>query len=289
MSYILLRPLCAFLAGLIISQTGSFIQIGTRNVLASPSTLGIEGLAVLWILLIHSLAIFLGIESHYIFLTGVPVFALVGYFLSRLVGKEMKLERVLFMGITLNLLVGAIFSLWQFFFLALNLPFPMEIWFGHFRYVEDRFFWILLTLELFICFFLRIQWKNLQLYSLGGSLSRAFAANIKSLYVFLFIAAICGTYIVIALFGAFSFLGLLLPLIARKFWFDRFDLKGELFIGAVVNGFFFMLFDFACYQWPVLGAEIPVGLIASVVGAVCLIGLIWHSHKGPEFLSRPGK
>jgi iron complex transport system permease protein len=289
MSYILVRLLCSFFSGLILSQAGSLIQIGTRNILSSPSTLGIEGLSVLWILCLHACAIFFGIESSLFFLSGIPVFVIIGILLARLTGKDIRLESVLFVGLTFNLLVGAIFSLWQFFFLAFNLPFPMEIWFGHFRYVQESFILVLLVFELVLVIFLRQHWKNLRLYTLGNILSRAFGANLRQLYIFLFVFAVCGTYLVMAMFGAFSFLALLFPLVARKLWFHRYDLKGELAIGAVVNGLAFMVIDFLCYKFPVMGAEIPVGLIASVVGAVCLIGLIWRSTTSAEFLANTRK
>lgn len=274
---------------MILSQAGSFIQTGTRNILASPSTLGIEGLSVLWILFIYSTAMFTGMDSDWLGLTGIPLFGLIGYFLSKLSGKELKLDRILFAGLTFNLLVGAIFSLWQFFFLAYNLPFPVEIWFGHFRFVRTEAVLLLVLFELILLFFLRKQWRNLQLFSLGSVLSRAHSGNVQGLYSFFFIFSVTGTFLVISLFGAFSFLGLILPLIARKIWFRRYDLKGELFIGSVCNGLFFMAMDHFCYRYPVMGAEIPVGLIASVLGAVCLITLMARSAKGPEFLANARK
>ncbi len=289
MDYLTLRLVSSFLCGLILSQAGSFIQIGTRNILASPSTLGIEGLSVLWILVIYSFAMFTGFETEWLGLTGIPLFALVGYLLSGLAGKELKLERILFAGLTFNLLVGAIFSLWQFFFLAYNLPFPVEIWFGHFRFVKTEAVYLLVLFEIILLFFLQRHWRNLQLFSLGPILSRVHSGNVGQLYSFFFIFSVAGTFLVISLFGAFSFLGLILPLIARKIWFPRYDMKGELLLGSVCNGLFFMGMDYVCYRYPIMGAEIPVGLIASVLGAVCLIALMWRPSQGPDFLANARK
>lgn len=288
MEYLILRLLSSFLCGLILSQAGSFIQLGTRNILASPSTLGIEGMSVLWILLTYTAAVFAGHESDWIGLAGLPVFAVIGFYLSRLAGRELKLERILFVGLTFNLLVGAIFSLWQFFFLAYNLPFPVEIWFGHFRFVKTEAVCILVIFEIILLSFLRYHWRNLQLFSLGPALSRVHSGNVSTLYSFFFIFSVAGTFLVISLFGAFSFLGLILPLIARKLWFNRYDMKGELIVGSVCNGLFFMCIDYVCYRFPIMGAEIPVGLIASVLGAVCLIALLGNS-KGPHFLANTRK
>lgn len=289
MDYLILRLVSSFLCGLILSQTGSFIQIGTRNILASPSTLGIEGLSVLWILLIHSLAMIAGLEGEWPVLLGLPLFGLVGYWISGLAGKDLKLERILFVGLAFNLLVGAVFSLWQFFFLAYNLPFPFEVWFGNFRFVRSEAIGLLLGFEILLLIFLKKHWKNLKLFSLGPVISQAHGGNTRGLYSYFFISSVAGTFLVISLFGAFSFLGLILPLVARKIWFPRYDMKGELLWGGVVNGLFFMGMDYICYRYPIMGAEIPVGLIASVLGAVCLIALIGRSSKGPDFLANARK
>jgi iron complex transport system permease protein len=289
MDYLTLRLVSSFLCGLILSQAGSFIQIGTRNILASPSTLGIEGLSVLWILFIYSLAMVTGIEADWLGLTGIPVFGLIGYLLSGLGGSELNLERILFAGLTFNLLIGAVFSLWQFFFLAYNQPFPAEVWFGHFRFVKAQSVYLLVCFEIVLLFFLRRLWRNLQLFSLGPLVSRVHSGNVRALYAFFFTFAVTGTFLVISLFGAFSFLGLILPLIARRIWFRHFDMKGELVFGSMCNGLFFMLMDYLCYRYPIMGAEIPVGLIASVLGAVCLIGLMWRPSQGSEFLANARK
>jgi iron complex transport system permease protein len=287
--YLILRLLCSFLCGLILSQAGSFIQTGTRNILASPSTLGIEGLSIIWILCLHSFTLAMGLESEWWIIPGLVLFLYVGKLFSIVTGKDASLEKIIFLGLTFNLFVGAVFSLWQFFFLAYNLPFPVEVWFGHFRYVNERSFFLLLAFEISLLFFLRKQWRNLQLYSLGLVISRAHSADLKSLYRFFFTFSFCGSFLVISLFGAFSFLGLIFPLVARKIWFNRFDLKGEILFGGLMNGIFFMLTDFICYQFPIMGAEVPVGLIASVVGAVSLIALLWKSKQAPQFLANSGK
>jgi iron complex transport system permease protein len=289
MDYLILRLLSSFFCGVILSQAGSFIQIGTRNILASPSTLGIEGLSVLWILLVHTLAVSVGFEGEWPGLLGIIIFGYVGYFLSRATDPNLKLERVLFIGLTFNLLVGAIFSLWQFFFLAFNLPFPVEVWFGHFRFVRPEYLVFLVVFEFALLYGLKKNWKGLRLYSLGPVISTNHSAGVSKLYAFFFIFSVAGTYLVIALFGAFSFLGLIFPLIARKFWFRKYDLKGEILFGSILNGGAFMLMDYLCFKFPVMGAEIPVGLIASVVGAVCLIIVMGSSMKAPDFLANTRK
>lgn len=273
---------------MILSQTGSLIQLSTRNILASPSTLGLDGLSVLWVLLLHSLMLILGQEASLslLLLTGFPVFIFIGLFYANRIRKFKSLDRLILMGLTFNLLVGAIFALWQFLFLAFNLPFPVELWFGHFRFANPTSMLILLGFEIFFLsgwFFLK---KELSLYSLGRTLSSNFGLVEKKVYLFLFISVALGTFSVVTLFGAFSFLGLILPIVARKFWFRSLDLKGEFIVGSFMNGMFLMAIDFLCYHFPIYGAEIPVGLLATAVGALSLIFLLWKGDGPLEILAK---
>ena len=279
MDYLVIRLICSFLTGLLLSQTGSFIQLGTRNILASPSTLGFDGLAILWLLIFHSLILFIdGSSSTYaLIIFGLPIFIILGVVFSYFNQGIIKFERVILLGLTFNLFVGAIFSLWQFLFLAFNLPFPIELWFGHFRFVTYESLFILLLTEFLIVLGLVYRWRDLLLYSLGGSIAKNLNLNIRGLYLYLFISVALGTFVVVALFGAFSFLGLVFPIISRNLWFKRFDLKGEIILGAIINGIFLMLIDLVCYSSPIYGAEIPVGLIVTALGAMGLIFLLWQS------------
>jgi len=288
MEYLIMRMSSAFMAGAILSQTGSLIQISTRNILASPSTLGFDGLSVLWILLFHSLLLFFNHEygAYVLVGSGVLIFSVIGLVYSSFIEKHKRIEKLILMGLTFNLLVGAVFSLWQFLFLAFNLPFPVELWFGHFRFAGGESLCLLLLIEAFILggwFWLR---KSFELFSLGHTVTLNLKVDQKRLYHFMFISISIGTFTVVALFGAFSFLGLIFPVVARKLWFKRFDLKGEFIFGSLFNGLLLMFIDSLCYFFPVFGAEIPVGLMATGVGALSLIYLLWKSDNRLEILAK---
>ncbi len=280
MDYLIPRLLSALLTGVILSQTGSLIQMSTRNILASPSTLGFDGLSVLWILLFHTVLLLFGYDHPVLmlFLIGIPAFVIIGRIYSGFLSRQKNIEGLILIGLTFNLLVGAVFSLWQFLFLAFNLPFPVELWFGHFRFANVEALFILIGVEFFILlgwFYLK---KEFILFSLGKNVARNLKLSHNSLFFFLFVAVSIGTFSVISLFGAFSFLGLIFPIVARKLWFEKLDLKGEFLVGAVLNGVSLMLIDGLCYFFPIYGAEIPVGLIATAVGAVSLILLLWKAN-----------
>lgn len=286
MEYLVIRLCSAALVGMLLSQAGSLIQMSTRNILGSPSTLGFDGLSILWILLFHSVLVWTGIDVSglMIFFVGVPFFILIAYFFTMTIRRFRSIEKLILVGITFNLFVGAIFSLWQFLFLAFNLPFPVELWFGHFRHAGLEALMVLGALEVLILWGWFILRQEFKLFSLGQTVSQNLKLNEKKLFTFIFIVISLGTFSVVSLFGAFSFLGLIFPIIARKSWFKKADLGGEFIFGALINGMFLMLIDYMCFEFPVFGAEVPVGLIATAVGAVSLILLLWKSDNRFEIL-----
>lgn len=281
---LVLRLCSALLAGIILSQTGSLLQLTTRNLLASPSTLGFDGLAIFWILIFHSAFLFLNLEVSVagLILAGLPLSILIAALYALLMKGKNSIEKLVLMGLTFNLLIGTLFSLWQFLFVAFNLPFPVELWFGHFRFADQTTLLILACFEvLMVCGWFMFR-RDMILLTLGQQLSKNLKLDEKKIHFVLFTAIATGTFLVIGLFGAFAFLALIFPLVARKIWFQRLDLKGELWWGSVGNGLFLMIIDLLCYHFPIMGAEIPVGLIATAVGAVSLIAILWKSHMAKE-------
>ena len=277
--------------GTVLSQTGSFLQLSTRNILAGPSTLGFDGMSILWILISHSVLLYFQIEPTFqlILFSGLFPFFLLGAWFAFFLNKFKKVEKLIFMGLIFGLLVGAVFSLWHFLFLAFNLPFPVELWFGHFRFADLQSATFLILLELFLLAGWMIYRKKIKLFSLGPDVGANFNLKVSNLYHFIFISISLATFVIITLFGSFSFLGLIFPLISRKMWFKKFDLDGEVVVGGIVNGLVLMAVDLLCYFFPIMGAEIPVGLIATAVGALSLILILIHSDNRLEILANRQK
>lgn len=281
MDYFLIRMLCSFMVGVLLSQAGSLIQLGTRNILASPSTLGFDGLAVLWLLIFHSVSLLFNLSYpiEWTFVLGLPLFIGIGFLFPRFLKGRSKFEKIILLGLTFNLLVGAIFSLWQFLFMAFNLPFPVELWFGHFRFASGLPLMILGVIEVAVLVGMKLFWRDLKMFSIGPIMGLNWGLNEKRLFQFIFCAVALITLVVINLFGAFSFLGLIFPILARKLWFKNSDLSGEFIRGSLLNGLFLMSIDSLCYFFPVYGAEIPVGLVVTGIGAVSLICILWSNYK----------
>ena len=104
MDYLIVRMCSSFLVGMLLSQSGSLIQLGTRNILSSPSTLGLDGLAVLWLLVLSSIGLYFQVdllEGWGLFL-GLPLFILLGLVFTALIKGSGKYEKIILIGIFLN-------------------------------------------------------------------------------------------------------------------------------------------------------------------------------------------
>ena len=269
----MIRLMASFSAGMLMSLMGSFIQLRSQNILASTSTLGLDSLSILWILLFHSLSVLLGVHFSFAIqlVVGIIVFFLFGWYLSGLAAKSFNIQKILLLGLGLNLFVGALYSLWQFLFLAFNFDFPTEIIFGHFRFVQTRDLVSILACLVFFMMGLKKYWRQLEIFSTGLDITKLSGVNFRPMSRYFLVLSSVTIFLLVYLFGGFAFLGLVLPILARSLWFPRWGLKGEFVVGAILNGLLFMLIDFVCYLLPVMGAEIPVGLLAGVIGSLSLI------------------
>jgi ABC-type Fe3+-siderophore transport system permease subunit len=208
------RFCCAFLAGGLLSVSGSLVQNFTHNDLAGPSTLGFEALVVLVILIAH----FIGLTSLTNLSTEVIALILFIFVLSFFFWQRRKIdfflinESMLLIGLCFNLFVGAIFSLLQFLFFSLSMEFPTQIWFGNFRYISDSALPILiLTFVMTVYFVLRFI-KTLTLIGFGKEFSENFhPGGARELGRFSWGLSLVLTGIVTIYFGVFSFSSLIFP------------------------------------------------------------------------------
>ncbi|MFZ4714059.1 MAG: iron chelate uptake ABC transporter family permease subunit [Bacteriovoracaceae bacterium] len=278
----LVRFLCAFLAGGLLSIAGSLVQNFTHNDLAGPSTLGFEALIVLIILMGHFIGVFWLFDtseetiSLFLFIVCLTVLfwqrKRIDFFLSN--------QSMILIGLCFNLFVGAIFSLLQFLFFSLSMEFPTQIWFGNFRYIADGALPILiLTMMMSIYFVIRFL-KTLTLVGFGKEFSDNFhPGGAKELGRFSWGLALVLTGIVTIYFGVFSFTSLIFPHLARRIPFFRYSLKNELLIWPLIAGGIFASLDYSCREFLFYNTEIPVGMVSSILGAAILMGLVIHNQK----------
>lgn len=278
-----LRVLLTFFVGFFLMISGSLSQIVTNNKLASPSTLGFDGFAVLTILIAQFSLSAAGVDyslelvSFVIFITLfilVTLKVLSGYKETQRISIQKSMQKIILIGIGFNLFVGAIFSIIQFMFMAMNMDFPSGLWFGNFRFVE------LPTLFLFIGVFVIVQFlvfnlsKKLRMISVGSDFAQGLGVDVLKVQKHSLIISLFLTGLSICFFGVFSFLGLIFPHIIRRLPLFKYNLKNELYYGPYIAGLFLSGLDILCYNLTIAGAELPVGMVSSVIGSFLLLLLL---------------
>lgn len=282
----LTRILFAFFCGYFLTLSGTLTQTVANNSLASPSTLGFDGLAALCVILAQNALILFKLSIPLEFLSMGCFATLFGILGLKILGAKgatprffsLDISFLILLGLAFNLFVGAIFSVLQFLFMAMNYEFPSGLWFGNFRFYHSE------ALAPFIGIFILTQFalgkfaRSLRLLSLGEGIALGFGVNIKRTQYFCLFSSLLMTGLVISFFGVFSFLSLIIPHMLRSLEFFKRSLKNELYIGAPIGGIVLAVLDWFCFQFDYLGAELPVGMVSSVTGAFLLIALLWKSH-----------
>lgn len=286
MEFDLVRIIFAFLCGYFLCVSGSLSQLTTNNQIASPSTLGMDGLAVLNVLFVtiaFGLGInFLGSELASFFLFSFTLAAI--YFLSgkskffkESVYPSNSIKKIVLLGLTFNLLVGAIFSVVQFFFMALNLDFPSGLWFGSFKFANIEWLYLFLPLFLFSTVLIGRYSNELEKLNLGAPFARGLGVDVAQLQRNTLLLSLLLTGLVICFFGVFSFLGLVFPHILRSFKIFERSIRLELLLGSLIAGLSLCFIDLLCYNLTYQGAELPVGMVSGVIGSFFLIFLVLKS------------
>ena len=272
----LLRFLTAFVVGGMLSFAGSLVQITTRNDLASPSTLGMDGVAVLMVMLafiIQGAGVELPLATLALGL-GLVSLGVLSLFSSVFLGQR-DLKVIVLMGMSVNLLVGAFFAIMQFLAMAFNQKFPDQLWFGRILTLEPLSGASLAMLALALSFFTLSYRKTWKALLLGRGWCHGLGIPVEKIIKISLMLSFLITLWVVVHFGVFGFLGLLYPLVLRQFKRYRGDPWREMTDGAALAGFSFAILDQFCFQVTFHGAEIPVGLPASLLGACALVVILW--------------
>lgn len=285
MSYPIERAMIAFMSGGLLSLSGSLMQLTFSQELATPSTLGLEALAVFVVLLAHTLTYFLGGAEWVSFLSlGLGLLFSFSFLYSPLgkrIGRFKTKSSLLILGLTVNLFVGAVFSIWQFLFLSFNWDFPSELWFGHFRYIDSKAIYPFMILSFSLCIILWRKAASFSLYSLGPEVLRHLQKDSWSISRSMIALSMTATLVVVTQFGVFSFMGLIFPILARRLCGRSWTMRREFVTSFFLSAPMMLILDFLVYEFPIWGAEIPVGMMSLFVGTLMLIVLVgkdlWNS------------
>lgn len=285
------RVLASFISGALLGLVGTTIQATTHNPLASTATLGISGLAVGVVLLSQALVTFFPTFFSSLVIPGLLI--LFGFILlislafrrwqtagPKRFGREIEIQKQgpILLGITFNLGIGALFALMQFIFLSLNWEFPHDLWFGNFKFARMS---QLLPLGLCLLFFLiwaRIAKADLEVMIYGPELAMNLRIPWRRRMLQAFLLALAAETIICLQFGVFGLASLVFPLLWRSWPMVGGTLGKEMFWGTILSGLFMTSLDLLCYQFPILGSEIPVGLLVMLAGSVGLVLSLWKTH-----------
>lgn len=278
MNYPIDRALLAFFSGGLLSLSGSLMQLTFSQELATPSTLGIEALAVLVVLIAHTITYLIGGVEWVGFISFglgvILIFAFLYSSIGKKIGQSQNKSRLLIFGLTVNLFVGAIFSIWQFLFLSFNWDFPSELWFGHFRYIDSKAVLPFLVISTGLCAILWKKVKTLSLYSLGPEVLRHLKIDPWTVSRSMISFSAVSTLLVVTQFGVFSFVGLIFPIIARRLCGRSWTMGREFIVTFMISGPLMVTLDYLVYEYPLWGAEIPVGMMSLLIGTGMLIFLV---------------
>ena len=277
------RVLLAFFCGYFLTLSGSLSQIVTNNKIASSSTLGFDGLGVLMILGAQFLITFVGFEyplEHLSFSLFILVFIIIAFGTRRFFklntaqSLSRSMQKVILIGLGFNLFIGGIFSVIQFLFIAINYEFPTGIWFGNFKFYDDS------TLYLFILFFIITQAyiikssSSFNFLALGNNFAAGLGIDVTKIVRHSLLISLFLTGLVVSYFGVFSFIGLIFPHILRTLRPFKYSMRNEVLYGPFFTGALLSAIDFICYNSPFFGAEIPVGMVCSVMGSFVLLTIL---------------
>lgn len=285
------RLIFAFLGGALLNLAGSLVQLSTGNPLATPSTLGMDGVGVLLVMLAHGLLLFWGVNEGWLDLCALSLglgFVLILRLMPvkwwiRESGKAIDTKMLVLIGLTFNLLIGSLFVLLQFLYLGLNIQFPTRIWFGQFHSLGPYESLLFATSVLGIILLLIKNKRPLQVLMLGAGWARTLQVPLQSFYRDVFIVGLLATFLVVTQFGVFSFIGLVFPLLWRRFSFFQGRIWREIVVGSALSGFIMGLLDTLVFNITPMNIEIPVGIIASIVGAISLVIILWRDFNRTHF------
>jgi ABC-type Fe3+-siderophore transport system permease subunit len=270
----LVRVLSVFFAGSLLSIVGTLSQVITGNPLASSSTLGLDGLAVLLVLATHILRVFYfpSLPSETITLAFAIIFLLVLY-LKVPIKHFVAHKRLIILGICFNLLIGAIFSFMQFMFMAHNWEFPIELWFGNFKHTDLSSLILLIGFYFIYIFYFSYRKKEINIMAVDLKLARNLAPNFNLTQKQLVLMIMFAVILVTTYFGIFSFLSLILPHILRQFRYFALPYR-ELVMGSLLSGLLLSGLDLLCYHFLIDGAEVPVGMLSAIIGSFVLMIIV---------------
>lgn len=284
-NYRLPKALVALLAGMALAVSGLLMQTLFRNPLAGPDVLGLSSGASLGVALVilGSGLLPLSIASYFLSGYGLVLASIIGTFgvLLLVLAVAQRLRdtmAILITGIMFGSFTGAIVGVLSFFTTAERL--------------QKYTYWALGSLG-------NLPWESVNLLAvitlagiamgiacikpldallMGERYAASMGINIKRSRLLIILATSLLTGCVTAFAGPISFVGLIVPHIARLLF--RAGSHRVLFFATLLTGGMLMLVCDILTQLPGTEAVLPINGITAMIGAPIVIGLLLKNKRG---------
>ncbi|WP_227667391.1 iron chelate uptake ABC transporter family permease subunit [Klebsiella quasipneumoniae] len=270
------RVLLALLVGAALALSGCVMQGLFRNPLADPGLLGISSgaaLAVACLLVLPLsasglIALYMPMLAAFIGSLAVMV---VIFILSR--AEEGSLSRLLLVGIAINALCGALVGVLAWLSNDAQLR-QLSLW-GMGSLGQAEWPTLLVATTLIIPAALAVWWmaSHLNLLQLGDEEAHYLGVNVRALQRWLLLCSAVLVAAAVAISGVIGFIGLVVPHLMRL-WLGP-DHRG-LVPGSLLAGAILLLLADTLARTVAAPAEMPVGLLTSLLGAPWFLWLVFR-------------
>ena len=273
------RTVLGFVAGSSLALAGLIFQTLFKNSLATPYTLGISSGASAGIVLgikMHLSATFLGLNGLYFFgFLGALLSIGIILAIARMV-KSYSIYTLLMAGVALNFFFSSLIVLTQYLFDYTQTISILRWLMGGIDltgYRELIFLLPFYILFVSLAFLLR---KELLIASAGDEFAYSKGLNLNRfrLLMFMLVSVVIGT--LVSFVGPIGFIGLIVPHIARMIF--KMNFRSVLTCTVISGGILLSFTDFISRNL-ISPAEIPVGIITSMMGAPFFLFILISSLK----------
>ena len=273
------RVLLALLVGAALALSGCVMQGLFRNPLADPGLLGISSGAALavacWLVLPLSVPALLALYMPMLaaFIGSLAVMAVI-FILSR--AGDGSLSRLLLVGIALNALSGALVGVLAWLSNDAQLR-QLSLW-GMGSLGQAEWPTLLVAASLIIPASITV-WRmatRLNLLQLGDEEAHYLGVNVRAIQRLLLLCSAVLVAAAVAISGVIGFIGLVVPHLMRM-WLGA-DHRG-LIPGSLLAGAILLLIADTLARTVAAPAEMPVGLLTSLLGAPWFLWLIFRREK----------
>lgn len=273
------RVLLALLVGSALALSGCVMQGLFRNPLADPGLLGISSGAALavafWLVLPISVPAIVALYAPMLaaFIGSLAVMVVI-FVLSK--SGDSSLSRLLLVGIAINALSGALVGMLSWISNDTQLR-QLSLW-GMGSLGQAEWSTLIVAATLMIPASLVVWWlaSRLNLLQLGDEEAHYLGVNVRLMQRILLLCSAVLVAAAVAISGVIGFIGLVVPHLMRM-WLGP-DHRG-LVPGSLLAGAILLLIADTLARTVAAPAEMPVGLLTSVLGAPWFLWLIFRQQR----------